>query len=102
MVAAPVDRQTLAGPETLVEGQRNSEAAGHSRGEGEAHCRSQAEVDPAGGLRLRHLFSRSTPKQQVQPSRLSGLQLTEPNNPRRSFVMKRHRFGVAGVHRNKT
>ena len=102
MVADPEDRQTLEGPETLVEGQRNSEAAGHSRGEGAAHWHSQVEVDPAGGLRLHHLFSRSTPKQQVQPSRLSGLQLTEPSNPRRFFVMKRHRFGAAGVHRNMT
>ncbi len=102
MVAAREDRQTLAGPESLLEGQRNSEAAGHSRGEREAHCHSQAEVDPAGGLRLHHLFSRSTPKQRVQPSRLSGLQLTEPSNPRRFFVVKRHMFGAADVHRNKT
>ena len=102
MVAVPEDRQTLEGPETLVEGQHNSEAAGHSQAEGEAHCHSQAAVDPAEGLHLHHLFSRSTPKQQVQLSRLSGSQLTEPSNPRQFFVMKRHKFGAAGVHRNKT
>ena len=70
MVAAPEDHQTLVGPETLVVGQRNSEAAGHSRVEGEAHCHSQVEADPAGCLRLHHPFSRSKPKQQAQPSRL--------------------------------
>lgn len=102
MVAALEDRQTREGPETLVEGQCSSEAAGHSQDEGEGHCHSQAAVDPVGGLRLHHLFSRSTPKQQVLPSRLSGSQLTEPSNPKRFFVMKRHRFGAAGVHRNKT